>query len=345
MRFGSSWLLILAFAAFSAQAKTLLGSCPTSSDGNISFAVCFRDDATNNVTTEAVEDPRVLSLSKDGITAVEGFPTKSHLVDLSSNSIQSISTGNGSDVEVMSLNLANNGLAPANIHDLPSTISYLDLSFNAFDRLSDDSFNWLALPRLTSLNLSNNNIRTILLASFPSTLTTLDLSNNPIQQVLLTNETYRQLARGSVKIKLYMSNAQISQISSQCGSALPSALGDGLVCVVESASYKSQSTEMNISIKGLFINLGIGIALAAVAAVIAVKVVHRRIDADWREAGRETISSSASCEGLDDLPMQYRESVTPTTGQVHTTSLPPVTPPPPRTTAPSHPPGPSSRSD
>ncbi|CAK4760132.1 unnamed protein product [Aphanomyces euteiches] len=102
---------------------------------------------------------------------------------------------------------------------------------------------------------------------------------------------------------------------------------------------------MNISIKGLFINLGIGIALAAVAAVIAVKVVHRRIDADWREAGRETISSSASCEGFDDLPMQYRESVTPTTGQVHTTSLPPVTPPPPRTTEPSHPPGPSSRSD
>ncbi|KAF0748637.1 hypothetical protein AaE_007294 [Aphanomyces astaci] len=161
--------------------NTLLAACPHAyvSSAAVHSQVCLRNVITNNTIVVVQGEPKILSLSDQGIQSIEAFPTQPHILDLSSNALRSINVSSTTGVSVMSLNLRNNSITTAGLVTLPPSIISLDLSDNDIDSMGTTSFNWASLTKLTTLygkmasNVSGNGMHSIHLPSLPPSLTTL----------------------------------------------------------------------------------------------------------------------------------------------------------------------------
>ncbi|ETV85732.1 hypothetical protein H257_02325 [Aphanomyces astaci] len=323
--------ITLAAAGFIESGKMiLLATCPQTnhSDDGTAPTVCLRKEATGSILTVSQDDPNSLRLNHHNISSIQGFPAHPHTIDLSSNGLRSINVASTSQVKVMSLNLRHNEINATGVVNLPPTLHFLDLGYNAISRMdATTTFNWTRLPQLTTLILTGNNLTTINRPSFPTSLTTLDLSGNNITSFIVGARTWAQLTRPGVRLLLSMTSEGMETASSWCPNSTAFAITrvvtadvNAVVCIIFRAKDRPAVTTLvpatsppsitMFSLPLLVINVVVGLFVMLVASFVVVKVMerqHARL-ARAHEAESDTCTSS----GADDLQaFEYRLSLSP----------------------------------
>ncbi|KAH9096809.1 hypothetical protein LEN26_017304 [Aphanomyces euteiches] len=303
----SIFLALLGQALATANQSTKLISCAAATNTIAVDAVCLLG-ADSNSTVVAVANTTILTLQNENIVSVDALPLHAQSIDLSNNAIQSM-TANTTGAETIVLSLAHNSITSSSSVSFPSSVKYLDLSFNNIQELNASGYNWRQLGNLTSLNLSSNNMKRLTLVSFPSSLSMLDLSNNSFEMLQIDVATYNQWARARFMLTLGMTQEAAMQVRANCpGQTIE--FSDGVVCVGKSSKdfiyYSWDVSSFDV------------LTDVAFAVVLVIIVVYFIRDAKRRRERRElegihergTLTSSA-CVAYDLEPMQYAATLTP----------------------------------
>ncbi|KAH9111108.1 hypothetical protein AeMF1_014296 [Aphanomyces euteiches] len=303
----SIFLALLGQALATANQSTKLISCAAATNTIAVDAVCLLG-ADSNSTVVAVANTTILTLQNENIVSVDALPLHAQSIDLSNNAIQSM-TANTTGAETIVLNLAHNSITSSSSVSFPSSVKYLDLSFNNIQELNASGYNWRQLGNLTSLNLSSNNMKRLTLVSFPSSLSMLDLSNNSFEMLQIDVATYNQWARARFMLTLGMTQEAAMQVRANCpGQTIE--FSDGVVCVGKSSKdfiyYSWDVSSFDV------------LTDVAFAVVLVIIVVYFIRDAKRRRERRElegihergTLTSSA-CVAYVLEPMQYAATLTP----------------------------------
>ncbi|OQR94934.1 hypothetical protein ACHHYP_20032 [Achlya hypogyna] len=289
-----TFLAIVATTAVSIAHASVLGPC---SPGSAAFCLVSPDASiVVNATGNA------LDLSSRDLARVEGLPLTPVSINLAQNAITAVHAPDASGLSY--LNLSSNLLQGDSLLSLPTNITTLDLSFNAFTTLDNSTFNWLQLPKLQTLLLRGNGLTRLQGNHFPPSLTFLDLSDNPLAFISMDQTAFNILSSGSVTV-LVDSPLVGSAITTQTCFGVIASLRNATNVCIEDANAEAQSAEQYM--------MRFLVVCSTGTFLIVMLLLYRKyrmiyMTAEDIENLRATCTSSVLYE---DTPTQFVELPTP----------------------------------
>ncbi|KAF0691086.1 Aste57867_17624 [Aphanomyces stellatus] len=296
-----AWTLVGAALSLanSPNVTTLWGGCPGIIMQPTDMSFCIQNEV-GALSTVPRMGPAI-DLSARGIQMVQSLPSEPTSLDLSKNAIRDIPTFDRTNPSTLqTLNLSWNAMTQDSRLELPSTLKTLDLSYNRISKL----FRWAPLstmPSLTRLILKGNQLSMIRETSFPPTLKELDVTNNPIVSFDMNPATYRLLTQPDFVLKMDKLPADVVTSCVGTPTLLPGT--STYVCVYDGAHDEISAMAF------AFLSKYAAVVMCVFVLAFVIRRYRQSRNQDQELYPRDTYLSS-NCNQFDDVPVQYRESVT-----------------------------------